>query len=294
MRARSRPSFGLMKRYAEEIASLIRKGGRRRHAGGPRLRRDGDDVRAAEGGLNIVGRPAGHCSERARDQERRRDPPAQPGGVDGRRRVSHDLGGDEAGRPRETTSSRWPTRCSTRWAPTTSRPSTPSPASAATRIRTISPTATSAPATRPSSTSCRATRAIAPATTAPSTSAAPRPRSATPTSRCRDWLDAAIALIKPGVGTRRRRPRLPRRARTSSGFPTELLGPSASSSAHGAGGWRSTSARSSSRVVSLENPMGDPDRHGSSRWRPTARRPTATPAARIEEEVVVTGQGLAR
>jgi len=58
---------------------------------------------------------------------------------------------------------------------------TPSPASAAIRIRTISPTAWCAPATRSFSTSCKASWATAPAITAPLMSDAPRPRSTTPT-----------------------------------------------------------------------------------------------------------------
>lgn len=65
---------------------------------------------------------------------------------------------------------------------TTSRRSTPFQASAATRTRTISPTASCGRATRRSSTYCSPTRATAPATIAPSTSDARRPHSTTPTS----------------------------------------------------------------------------------------------------------------
>jgi Xaa-Pro aminopeptidase len=81
---------------------------------------------------------------------------------------------------------------------TTSRRSTPSPASAATRIRTTSPTAISGPATRRSSISCSPTRAIAPATTGPSTSAARR--RAERRLRQGAGMDRRLdRMIKPGV-----------------------------------------------------------------------------------------------
>ena len=64
-----------------------------------------------------------------------------------------------------TSWSRWPTRSSTRRAPTRSRRSTRSAASGATRIRTTSPTASSGRGTRRSSTSSTRSTATGPATT---------------------------------------------------------------------------------------------------------------------------------
>ena len=225
------------------------RGRRRRHAARRRPRRDRDVPRAAEAGHQGRRRPAGHA-RRARDQERRRDRAAQPGGRHGRRRLPDDLRGAEAGHPRERHRRAWPTRCSTRWARTTSRRSTRSPASAATRIRTTSPTASSAPATRRSSTSSSPIRATAPATTARSTSAARRP----PARRLqegREWIDGAIALIKPGVTTDKVAAVWPKAEEF--GFPTRWR-PSACSSAT-ASASRCTSGRSSRRLGRLDHPM---------------------------------------
>jgi Xaa-Pro aminopeptidase len=57
------------------------------------------------------------------------------------------------------------------------------------------------PGDQASSTSCRAIRAIAPATTAPSMSAARRPAQNDAYVKAREWIDASIAMIKPGVTT---------------------------------------------------------------------------------------------
>ena len=171
-------------------------------------------------------------------------------------------------------------------APTTSRRSTLSPASAAIRIRTISPTASSGPATRPSSTSCNRTRAIAPATTAPSTSAARPPCSTTPTQKCREWLDKAIALIKPGVSTDKVASVWPKAE--DFGFPSEMA---AFGLQFGHGLGLALHERPIiSRLVSLEHPM-------EIRTGMVFALETYCPAtdgysaARIEEEVVVTDKG---
>ena len=134
------PSFGLMKYHAEEIASLLRDAGVAQDAGRRRHHRAADDVRAGEGGPEDPGRPAGDAGG-ARDQEHRRDRAADARRRHGRRRLSPDLRRAEAGREGDRRSSPTPTASSTRTAPTTWRRSTRSPASAATRIRTTSPTA---------------------------------------------------------------------------------------------------------------------------------------------------------
>ena len=69
------------------------------------------------------------------------------------------------------------------------------------RTRTCTATASCVPATRRSSTSCTATWATAPATTAASRSAARRPAMRDAYVRCREYMDEAIALVKPGATT---------------------------------------------------------------------------------------------
>ncbi len=66
------PQFGLMKRHAEELASLIRAAGVGRHAGRRRHHRAADDVRTGKGRAEDQGRPAGDAGG-ARDQIGRRD-----------------------------------------------------------------------------------------------------------------------------------------------------------------------------------------------------------------------------
>ena len=78
------------------------------------------------------------------------------------------------------------------------------------------------------------------------------------------------------------------RRRRSSASPTRWR-PSGCSSAT-ASAWRCTSGRSS-RGWCRSTSRWRSRPAWSSRWRPTARRATATPAARIEEEVVVTDTG---
>ena len=144
----------------------------------------------------------------------------------------------------------------------------------------------SAPATRPSSTSCSPIRATAPATTAPSRSAARRRRSTTPTRSCREWLDEAIALIKPGVSTDTVAAVWPKAEEF--GFPNEMA---AFGLQFGHGLGLALHERPIiSRLVSLENPM-------EIKTGMVFALETYCPAtdgysaARIEEEVVVTDKG---
>ncbi len=137
----------------------------------------------------------------AHDQEPGRADAPEHGGGDGGRRLPGHLRGAEAGRARERDRRpREQTAC-TRWARTTWRRSTRSPASAAARTRTTSPTASSAPATRHSSTSSCRSSATARATTARSTWARPPRAQKDAYVKAREWMDGAIALIKPGVTT---------------------------------------------------------------------------------------------
>ena len=147
-RTTSSPSIGLAERAARRRPH--RDAGARRPAGTrPHRRR----------------RPAG-VPRGAPDQDGRRDPPAHPRLLDGRRRLRGALPGRCAPACARTNASAWsPRPCSTS-ARSTSKASTRSPASAARRIRTSTPTASSAPVTLRSSTSCTATTATERATTA--------------------------------------------------------------------------------------------------------------------------------
>ena len=186
-----------------------------------------------------------------------------------------------------TRSSPTPSACSSSSAPSRSRRSTPSPATAATRTRTSSPTASCAPATRPSSTSSTRSWATGRATTARSTSAASRQSQLDAYKQCREWLDDAIELVRPGVDDRpdrrgladRRGARLPRRG--------GVLRPAV----------RPRPRRRPLRVADDQPPAlarapgRDRGGHGL-RAGDLLRRPaTAHSAARIEEEVVVTADG---
>ena len=140
MRGMVDPAFGLMEqarqgdRVAYQGSWLRQDADRRRH------HRAADDVRIAEGRPQYRRRPAGDAGS-ARNQVAGRDRAAQPRRRDGRRRVSHDQRGAQAGRARERHRRRGQRVPLSHTAPTTSKRSTPFPASAATRIRTTSPTA---------------------------------------------------------------------------------------------------------------------------------------------------------
>ena len=115
----------------------------------------------------------------------------------------------------------WSARCCTTWAASTSKASTRSPASAARRTRTCSATGSSGRETPRSSTSCTASTATGRATTGRSRSAARRRAQRDAYVRCREYMDAAIARVRPGATTGRHRGalaaghgvRLPRRDR---------------------------------------------------------------------------------
>ena len=109
-------------------------------AGRRRRRRAAGPVRAAEGRAEHRRRPAADVG-RARDQDGGRDLAAHALGGDGGRRLLRALQGDEARHARERCGGAGRARCSTRWARSTSRASTPSRASAAARTRTCSPIA---------------------------------------------------------------------------------------------------------------------------------------------------------
>ena len=105
--------------------------------------------------------------------------------------------------------------------------------------------------------------------------------------KAREWLDNAIALIKPGVSTDRvcsvwpkaRRVRLPRRD-----SPPSACSSATASAAPSTSG---PSSRASSRSIIPPRSR----KAWCSRSRPTVRPRTAISAARIEEEVVVTDKG---
>ncbi len=86
MRGTVDPAFGLMKRHAEEMASILKSRRRRQDADRRRHHRAADDVRIGEGRPEDQGRPAGDAL-RARDQIGRRDRAAQPRRRHGRRRL---------------------------------------------------------------------------------------------------------------------------------------------------------------------------------------------------------------
>ena len=236
-------------------------------------------------GLNVVDGQQIMLAAR-RDQELGRDPAAHAGGRHGRWRLPHDLRGAETRHPRERHRRECRTRCSTRWAATTSRRSKPSRASAAIRTRTTSPTAISAPATRRSSTSCSPIRGL-PDLLLPHL----QHRAATPAQtdayvKAREWIDASIEMNQAG-----------RQHRQGGGGP----GPGPRGvrfSERGRGLWPAvraragigacTSARSSAARCRFDHPMEIQDRQWSSRWRPIAPAADGYSAARIEEEVVVT------
>ena len=118
-----------------------------------------------------------------------------------------------------------------------------------------------------------------------------RPRddrpSATPTSSCREWLDAAIELIRPGVATDTVAQVWPKAEEF--GFPSELA---AFGLQFGHGLGLALHERPIiSRLVIAGQSDGDQDRAWCSRSRPIARPTDGYSAARIEEEVVVTDKG---
>ena len=104
-------------------------------------------------------------------------------------------------------------------------------------------------------------------------------------TRRREWIDAAIELVKPGATTDRDRAGCGRAAHASSGSPTRWRRSACSSATASASALHERPIIS--RLNSLEHPI---EIRGawSSRSRPTARPATASRRARIEEELVVT------
>ena len=170
-----------------------------------------------------------------------------------------------------TRSSRARSSSCSSWAPSRSRRSTPSRATAATRIRTCSPTGSCGRATRPSSTSSTRSWATGRATTARSTSARVSQPQLDAYKQCREWLDDAIELVRPG----RPRTRSPR-----CGRPREELGFDDEESCFGLQfghglGVGLYEPPMISRVHSLRAARSSSRRAWSSRSRRTAPRPTA-------------------
>jgi hypothetical protein len=139
MRGTIPPEFGLMKQIRQDDRAADPRRGHGRHAGGRRLCRDGDVPRASGRRSQGRRRPADHAG-RPRDQELGRDPASDAGRQHGRWRLSHDLRGAEAGRARERHRRAVEQAALRDGQRTTSRRSTRSQASGATRIRTTSPT----------------------------------------------------------------------------------------------------------------------------------------------------------
>ena len=94
------PAAGLMDSAAKEIKQMLVDNGMADHAARRRYLRAADDAGAPGRRHRCARCTAGHAG-RARDQKHRRDCPAQPGGRDGRRRLSHDRRRAETGRARK-------------------------------------------------------------------------------------------------------------------------------------------------------------------------------------------------
>ena len=225
----------------------------------------------------------------ARDQDGRRDRAARARGRDRRRRLRGDLPHAAPGRARARDRGAWPCSCCSSSAPSRSRRSTPSPATAATRTRTSSPTACCGPATRRSSTSSTRSWATGRATTARSTSAASRSSQLDAYKQCREWLDNAIELVRPGVTTDQIASVWP--TAQELGFPDEqaCFG---LQFGHGLGVGL-YEAPMISRVHSLEHPI-EIEEGMVFALETYCAASDGESAARIEEEVVVTADGLPR
>jgi hypothetical protein len=152
MRGTIPPDFGLMRKYAKEIYGLIKDAGMADMPVGVDYAETAMFHALQEEGLNVIdGQQIMLAAREIKNWDEIQLLTQAASMVDG---VYHMIYEELKPGIRETTSSPCQTRCSTRWARTMSRRSTPFPASAATRIRTISPTAISGPVTRRSSISC--------------------------------------------------------------------------------------------------------------------------------------------
>ncbi len=241
-------------------------------------------------------RPADHA-RRARGQVDRRDHAAQHGLRHGRRRLPDDLPRSSSRASARTSWSRRPRSCSSTWAPTTSRPSTPSRASAA----APTPTSSRDRLIRPGDqaffdiiqsfvgyrTCYYRTFCVGRATDAQ--------RDAY--KRAREWIDASIELMRPGVDapTRSRglaegRPSSASRARWSASGsssatawawppraadhqPAQLARPSGRAARRA---WSSPSRRTARR----RRHLGGPDRGGGRRHGRRAAGHHALPVGR--------------
>ena len=157
-------------------------------------------VRAAGRGHPDRRRPAADAAG-ARDQDAGRDHAAQHGLHDGRRRLRGALPGDAPRHARERVRRARQQGALRAWARSSSRASTRSPASAAPRTRTSSPTARCAPATPPTSTSCTRFNGYRTCYYRTFAVASASPALVDAYKRCRYYLDAAIDRIRPGVTT---------------------------------------------------------------------------------------------
>ena len=153
--ARCRPSPGAPRTWREKIRVELEERGLLGEPVGVDAVETVGAVRASGRRHQGRGRPAADAGG-AHDQDAGRDHPAQHGLHDGRRRLRGALPRDAPGHARERVRRRSSTRCSTTWARSSSRASTRSRASAATRTRTSTPTGRCGRATPPTSTSSTA------------------------------------------------------------------------------------------------------------------------------------------
>ena len=181
MRGTVAPAFGLMERHAKEIASLLREAGVANMPVGVDLIEPPMMFELQKAGLKVAdGQQVMLEAREVKNIDEIALLNRAAAMVDGAYHLIH-----EELKPgiRENDIVAKVNEFLYRMVPTTSRRSTPSPASAAIRIHTISPTACCGRVIRRSSTSCIRSSAIAPVTTGPSMSAAPRQSSTTPTRR---------------------------------------------------------------------------------------------------------------
>ena len=222
----------------------------------------------------------------AQDQDRRRDRAARPRGGDRRRGLRGDLPHAAPGRARER-GRRGRDAAALRARLRARRgDQRRSPATAATRTRTSSPTGCCAPATRRSSTSSTRSWATGRATTARSASATRRPPSSTRTSSAASGSTRDRA--RPARASRpTRSPRCGRRPRRSA---CATRRPRSGSSSGTGSASASTSSPMISRLHSLDEPV-EIEVGMVFALETYCAASDGRSAARIEEEVVVTPTG---
>ena len=285
MRGTVPPAGRLMKRHAEEIMSLLNEAGVGKMPVGVDLAETAMFFELEKAGMKVVdGQQVMLDAREIKNIDEIVLLNQAAAMVDAH--LSHDLRGAEARRPRERHRRQGATSFSTSSAPTTSRRSTPSPASAATRTRTISPTASSGRATRPSSTSSSPIMGYRTCYYRTFNVGRATPAQHDAYSNAATGSTRAIELIKPGVSTDTVASVWPEAEEF--GFPDEM---SAFGLQFGHGLGLAIHERPIiSRLVSLENPM-------EIKTGMVFALETYCPAtdgysaARIEEEVVVTDKG---